>query len=346
VILALSAALSLAAAAAPAPAATPTPTPQRNVVDRVAATVNGDVITLQDLVDAGGPEYRRADAQPQGPERDKARAEALRRAFDALVADKLIEGQAAQLQIDVTDQMLDASIEDVKKANHFDDRQLDQALAAEGVSREQYRALMKKRLLTMSVLQQKVRSRLNVSDDDVRNYYNAHASEFAGEEERHVRHIYLSLPEGASAAEEARTRAEMQRIVQRLATGEDFAKVARDVSKGPSAQDGGDLGWVRHGTLQRALEEAIFSAKPGELTSVVRAGPGLHLFKVDERRETAAKPFEEVKDALRDRLTNEQAETYRQQYVDELRKDAAIAVNIPELKGAETVQGLPPAGAK
>jgi peptidyl-prolyl cis-trans isomerase SurA len=305
-------------------------------VDRVAATVNGEVITLQDLIDRAGPEYQRAETQPPGPARDRARAEALRRAFDAIVSDKLFEAEAAKLTDPITDQTVDASIEDVKKANHLDDKQLDEALSQQGMTRAQYRQVIRKQMETYRVLQYKVGPRLKVTDEDVRNYYNAHPAEFAGEDEVKVRHILLPLAENAGAAEETRVRAEAERVLQRLKAGDDFAAAARQLSKGPAAGDGGDLGWLRRGTLQRSLEEVIFELKRGDISRPVRAGPGLHIFKVEERRLGGAKSFDEVKDQLRDRLTNEQAEGYRKDYVEELKKDAVILTSLPELKASET----------
>jgi len=321
-------ALLLAAAASPAAPAGP----PRQTLDRVAATVNGDVVTLQDLLDRAGEEYRRAERMSPGPAREKARAEALQRAFDGVVADKLLEAQVAQLQVDVTDQQVDEAIENIKKANRFDDRQLDEALRDQGMDRPAFRKQVKRRLEASIVLQQKIRSRLKVSDEDVKNYYQQHAREFSGEEEIHVRHIFLPLAEGAPAADEARVRAEGEKALERVRRGEDFAKVAREVSKGPGAEEGGDLGWIRRGTIQRQLEDVAFSLQDGQVSQLVRAGPGLHLFKVEGHRVGGGKPFDSVKDQIRDLLTNEQLETYQAQYVTELKRDAVIQVNLPELK--------------
>lgn len=321
----------LVAAAAPA-AAPAAPAPARQTVDRVAATVNGDVVTLQDLVDRAGDEYRRAERASPGPARDKARAEALQHAFDSVVADKLLEAQVAALQVDVSEQQVDEAIENIRKANHFDDRQLDEALTEQGLDRKTFRKQVKRRLEASIVLQQKIRSRLKVSDEDVRNYYQQHPRDFSGEEEIHVRHVFLPLAEGASSGEEAKARAEGEQALQRIARGEDFAKVAREVSKGPGAEEGGDLGWIRRGTIQRQLEDVAFALADGQVSKLVRAGPGLHLFKVEGHRVGGGKPFDSVKDQIRDLLTNEQLETYQAQYVAELKRDAVIQVNLPELK--------------
>jgi peptidyl-prolyl cis-trans isomerase SurA len=303
------------------------------VVDRVAATVEGEVVTLSEIQERAGAEYERAALLTEGKERDEARRAALRRAFDQIVAEKLLAKQAQELQLEVTDQQVDAALQDIKTRNRFGDEELDRALEEQGLDRPRFRAQIRRELESYQVLQHRMRGRVKVTDDDLRNYYQRHPDEFGGEAELHVRHIFLPLPEGTSAAEEAKARAAGERVLQRLKTGEDFAKVAREVSKGPSAEDGGDLGWLRRGTIQKALEDAAFALKDGQFSGLVRAGPGLHVVKVEARRRGGERSFEDAKEEIRARLMDEQVATTRQQYLDELRRGAAIEVKLPELRG-------------
>jgi peptidyl-prolyl cis-trans isomerase SurA len=310
------------------------PAPARRVIDRVAATVNGEVVTLQDLVARSGEAYARADALAPGPVRDRARTEVLRRAFDAVVAEKLLEAAANELQLEVTDEQVDAAIAQIKQQNGWtEDRQLDAALADQGLDRAAFRDQLRREIRTIQLLGYKVRSKVRVSDQDVKAYYQAHPGEFAGQEEVLVRHIFLPIPDGATDAQLAQVRAQAEQVVRRLKAGEDFAKIARDVSKGPSAAEGGELGWIRRGTIEKSLEDVAFGLKKGEVSQFVRVGPGLHLLRVDDRRLGGGRPFDEVKEQIHERLANEQSETYREQYVAELRRDAAIDVRLPELQG-------------
>jgi peptidyl-prolyl cis-trans isomerase SurA len=305
----------------------------RETLDRVAATVEGEVVTLSEIEERAGPEYERAGELPPGKERDEARAAALRRAFDLLVAEKLLAKEAKALGLEVTEQQVDAAVDDIRTRNRFSDEDLTRALSQQGLDRAAFRAQVRRELETFQVVQQRVRGRVKVSDEDLRNYYQSHPQEFEGEEEIHVRHIFLPLAEDASAAEEAKARAAGAKVIDRLEKGEDFARVARQVSKGPSAEDGGDLGWLRRGTIQKTLEDAAFSLKNGQISGLVRAGPGLHVLKVDGRRRGGAKGFEDAKEEIRVRLLDEQAGSARQQYLEELRRNASVDVKIPELKG-------------
>ncbi|BDG03487.1 peptidylprolyl isomerase [Anaeromyxobacter oryzae] len=324
----------LALAAAPQPPAAPAAAARpanRLTVDRVAATVNGEVVTLIELIRRSGPAYEQATKLAPGKARDEAIAEVLRKAFDQVVADKLFQAQAKDLDLEITDAQVDAQLEDIKKRNNFDEAAFQEALKQEGLDLQTFRAQIRAQLQNFALLQYKVGSKVKASDEDLRNYYQSHPQEFQGEEEVHVRHIFLPIA-GGSDADLAKVQAEGQRIVQRLKAGEDFAKVAKQVSKGPAAEDGGDLGWVRRGTLDRVLEEKAFALKAGQVSDLVRFGPGFHILKAEERRRGGGKTFEEAKDEIRARLLEEQGESYRKQYVAELRRDALIDVKIPELK--------------
>jgi len=318
-------------AAGAAPAASP-PAVLRSTLDRVAAVVNGDVITLRDLERAGGSALSDADALPPGPQRDKARSEVLKTAFDMVLADRLFQQQVKKLQLEVSDAQIDAQIESVKEQNHFDDAMLDRALTSQGFTRASYREQLRTQLQNFSVLQYKVGGRVRVSDQELENYYRSHPQEFEGETEVHVRHIFLPLAENAPLSEVRRTEEEGERILARLRSGEDFAQLAREVSRGPSAQQGGDLGWLHRGTIQKTLEDAAFALKDGQFSGLLRVANGIHILRVDEHRSAAARTFAEVKETIRDRLVNEQADSYRAQYVAELRRDALIETPLPELQ--------------
>lgn len=323
---------ALLAAAPGAGAAAPAASAGDEVIDRVAATIDGEVVTLSEIEERAATELQRAAALPAGKERDEAHERALRRAFDQIVAEKLLEKQAKALQLEVTEAQVDAAIEDIKSRNRFDDAQLDRALEQQGLDRKAFRAQIRRELESYQVMQARVRGRVKVSDDDLKNYYQTHPQEFGGEQELHVRHIFLPLPEGASRQEEAKVEGAAARVLQRLKTGEDFAQVAKEVSKGPSAEDGGDLGWLRRGTIQKTLEDAAFALQDGQVSGIVRAGPGLHILKVEARRTGGARSFEDAKEEIRNRLLDEQVTATRQQFLDELRKDAVVEVKIPELK--------------
>jgi peptidyl-prolyl cis-trans isomerase SurA len=332
--------LLLLAAASP-PAAPPAPAPAGQVVDRVAAIVNGDVVTLSDLVARAGAEWDRIEQMGPGVSRDRERAELLHRVLDLVIAERLLQAEAATLQVDASPQQVDQAIAEIKERNRFDDATFQQALKEQGLDMPAFRAQIKRDLDTYLVLQYRLRNRLKISEEDLRNYYQSHPREFGGEEEVKVRHLYLPIPPGADEATRQKLRAEAAVLAERARKGEDFATLAKQHSKGPSAGEGGDLGWLRRGTLDKAFEDAAFALEAGQVSDPVAAGPGLHVVKVDERRVGGGRSFEDAKEQIRERLFSEQAEGYRQQYIADLRRQALIELKLPELQ-----DGPPAASAR
>ncbi len=309
----------------------------RRPVDRVAAVVNGDVITLSELTQRAGTEYRRVMDMPPGPERDQARAKALRTAYEAVLAERLVENEVKTLGIEVTDAQIDGAIEDVKKRNNLSDDMLRQALASEGITVTAYRARLRKDFENHLLIAAKVQNRIKVTDDDVTGYYQSHLAEFSGEDQVKLRLILLQVPAGAPPADDARVKAAGEALLTRLAAGEDFAELAKQVSQGPGASSGGDLGWVKKGTMPIDLERVAFVLKPGQNSGLVRARTGWIILKADDRRTGKAPPMEDVKERIREKLASQQGEAYRKQYIDELKREAIIELKIPELEA-------PPAG--
>ncbi len=309
----------------------------RRPVDRVAAVVNGDVITLSELTQRAGAEYRRAMDMPPGPAHDQARSRALRSAYEGVLAERLVENEVKALGIEVTEAQIDGAIEDVKKRNNLSDEVLKQALAAEGMTITAYRARLRKDFENHLLIAAKVQNRVKVTDDDVKGYYQSHLSEFTGEAQSKLRLILLQVPAGAPPQDDARVKAAGEALLARLASGEDFADLARQVSQGPGAASGGDLGWVKKGTMPADLERVAFALAPGQNSGLVRAKTGWIILKSDDRRTASAPPLEEVKDRIRERIASQQGEIYRKQYIEELKREAIIELKIPELEA-------PPAG--
>jgi peptidyl-prolyl cis-trans isomerase SurA len=306
--------------------------PDDRLLDQVAAVVNGDPITLTELQERAGLEWRRVQAIRPGEAHNQEQAKVLQAALDQMIAERLMEAQAKELGVEASDGQIDAAIEDIKKKNRLDDEQLERALADQGLDRQSFRRQLRRDIEAFRILEMKVKTRVKVTDEDVKSWYQSHPKDLAENEQVHVRHIFLPVASGASAAEEAAVRAQGEQVLERLRAGEDFAAVARQASKGPSAAEGGELGFVKRGVIQPELEKAAFALEPGQVSGLVRTRSGFHILKVEERKSAAAPPLDEVKDAIRDRLSNERVESQRAQYLAELRKEAVVEVRLSGLK--------------
>lgn len=299
------------------------------LVDRVAAVINNDIIALSEVEQRAAPELARVATERDPKKRGELRQQALKTALDQLIGEKLLETQLKDLNLDVTEQEIDAGIEDVKKQNQLDQAGLEQEIRNSGFTMTSYRAFLKKNLAKLKLINLKVRSKVKVSDDDLRVEYTRWLQTEQQDPEVHARHIVVLVSPKASNEDVEKARKKAEELAKEARhPGVDFAELAKKKSEGPSAPDGGDLGYFRRGVMLPQFDRAVFSLKVGEVSEPVRTNFGWHVIKVEDRRAPEAKPFEEMKDQLRERLFRSQMEKYTEQYVQELRQQAAVEVKI------------------
>jgi peptidyl-prolyl cis-trans isomerase SurA len=299
------------------------------LVDRVAAVVNSDIIPLSEVYQRAAPELGRINAERDAAKRNKLRDEVLKLALDQLIGEKLLEAEIKELNIDVTDQELESALDDVRRQNKVDADQFEQMLRQEGFTIAQYRDFIRKHVARLKLVNLKVRGKVKIADEDLKVEYNKFSKLEGEDPEIHARHILVKLDPKASAADvEAAQKKAAALAVEARQPGVDFIELAKQKSEGPSANDGGDLGFFRRGVMVPEFERIAFNLQEGQISDPVRTKFGFHVIKVDERRNVAVKPFEEMKDQLRERLMRGQLEKYTNDYVQELRQKAAVEVKI------------------
>ena len=169
------------------------------MVEKIAAVVGENVVLASEVEEKAGPLMSDVNRMPD-PDKRAARASSLRReVLERLIDDELILQQAAELKLTVTSDQIDSSIEEIKKQNNIDDDQLREALRGQGMSMATYRADLKRQLLRFRVLNIAVGSRVNVSDEEVKVYYERHMKGSANVQVR-ASHIFIAIPEGADLA--------------------------------------------------------------------------------------------------------------------------------------------------
>ena len=157
---------------------------------------------------------------------------------------------------------------------------------------------------------------VKADDDTLRQVYEEHLDRYRTPERRRARHILFTVaPDGDAAAVEAKAKAALARI----RGGEDFAKVAEEVSEDPgSAKQGGDLGLFERGIMDPAFEKAAFSLKVGELSEPVRSQFGYHLIEVTEVEQGKTAPFAEVRDRVLESYRSAEGERLYFEYAERL----------------------------
>ena len=291
------------------------------IKDRIAAVVNGQPITLSEVEERVQPELARAASGPAG---DAQRKELLHQALVQLIDERLVESDATSLGIEVTEDDIQRGVEQLARQNNLEPAQFREVLQQQGISLETVRDSLKRQQLVLRLLQYKVKPR-KVTDEEVQAAYSSMNK--SAEFEVRARDIFIRAPDGSTPQQQEAAQVKADAALRRIRAGETFAKVARDLSDGPTAKEGGDMGWFRRGQLIPAIEQPAFSLEPGQVSGLLRTTGdrgGYHIVMVEGRRAIAAKPLSEVQEELRNRLSNESVMKEREHYLAQLRKTAQI----------------------
>jgi peptidyl-prolyl cis-trans isomerase SurA len=308
--------------------ALPTVAVAGKVVERVVAVINEDIILETEVEQATVPHLRGAPDM-ESNEGKKAWEAVKRKALDDLIESRLVMQQAAELKLSVQSEEVDRAIEEVKKQNKLDDATFVEALKQQGFTMEGYRKNLRRQILGLKVINTAVRSRVSVSDDEVKTYYNQNTRQLEGQTNAHLRQVLVSVPTDAPAAEADRRKKVALKVVELARAGKSFVELAKAYSDDEMTKaDGGDLGWVGPGVLQDALEQEVAGMVKGDVRGPVRTARGWHVLQLVERQAAAVRPLEEVKDQIRKQLYDQQVEKATQAWIKELRKKAHVDIRL------------------
>jgi peptidyl-prolyl cis-trans isomerase SurA len=295
------------------------------IVERIAGVVNGQSIALSDVNERAQLDMQRVDKMPPGPDQDKARKEALSKALDQLVDEKLIEAEATALGLEVTEEEQNKSIEALAKQNNMTLDAFKEELVKQKLDFAQLKDTLRRQALRFKLVQAKVKPR-KVSDEEIKAAYAALAAN--PDMEWRARHLYVRIPPNATDAQLLAAQQKAQKAAARIEAGEEFAVVARDLSDGPTAKEGGNLGWFRHGMLVPELEAAAAKLKEGQVSPLIRTASGFHFIKVESRRPLPQKSLLEMQEELRARLGQESILKEQDRFITQLRKQAQVELKL------------------
>lgn len=283
------------------------------MVDRIVAIVNDDIITLIELNKAIRPYARKVESAGYSAEKKaqilfKLRTDMLNR----MVERKLTDQEVKKLRMTVTDKEVDAAIERLKQAQMMTQEDLEAALEHDGMDFAQYREKIRQEILRPKLINYSVKSKVIVTDGDISAYYKEHAAEYAGVKEYHLFNILVTKEN------------RLEPLKARLAEGEDFRALAREFSEAHNAGDGGDLGVFRMETLSDQLKTAIAGLEEGEHTDVIPTDQGYQVFFLESVLAPQARTLEQVKDEISKKLYDEIVAEKFGTWIDSLREKSYI----------------------
>ena len=246
-------------------------------LDRVLVIVNDEAITQWDM----NEQRRILVSQMQASKITPPPPDVLdKQVLERLIVERAVLQYAKETGIRVDDTTVERTILRVAEENKLSPEEFRKALARENVPYENYREDIRRQITIQRVRDREVDSKVSVSDAEVDNYLATVASQAGGEDEYHLSHIYITVPEQASpdAVEASRKRAEQ--ALAEVKSGKDFAEVAAAYSSAPDATSGGDLGWRTRARLPTVFADVVQNMKPGDVSPVLRSTSGFHLVKL------------------------------------------------------------------
>ena len=300
------------------------------VVDRIAAIVNGEMICLSELEKLSGliaREVERSNPALSEAERTKVVQEKV---LDQLISQKLLDQEAKRLKIEVSKKEVDQAIEEVQKRNAFSRRELLAILKNEGFTMETYREQIAREMKKGRLIEYEIKSKINITDDAIKEYYVKNMAKPEIKEGIRIQQIFLAVPPESSEEKIQELQNLAQNILESLQKGNDFGTLAQQYSQDPSAPAGGDLGFFQKGELLPALEEAAYRLKDGEVGPLIKSQLGFHIIKVLEKREGDVKldGWMKSRDQIKGVLYQKESERMFEQWLKNLKEKSFIEVRL------------------
>ncbi|MFQ5353967.1 MAG: SurA N-terminal domain-containing protein [Thermodesulfobacteriota bacterium] len=268
-----------------------TPVAFAKVMDKIVAVINDEVITLSEL--------KATVALEKSAFKDTAEAGAgvsKKKILNALIKEKLIKQASDKVGIEVSDEEIENAVKAVQEQNGFNRKELMMALAASGLTYDEYRDRLREQIRSSKFMDMRFRSRIHIKPDEVDNYYRQHLDKFYGPPSYRISLIFID------GEDERRAAKRLYQVENGMKDKVDFAALARLYSDDESAASGGDLGFVKAGEFNEFMESAIQKLSLNDVSPPIRRPEGIYFIKFMEYHAGEPAPLEKVRAIIYQRL--------------------------------------------
>jgi peptidyl-prolyl cis-trans isomerase SurA len=304
------------------------------LVDRVVAVVNDDVITMSEVTDEGEGYFKKINDQAAPTQIEDALTHAREEVLDNLIDKKLIAQEAAKLGVDVSDAELQAAAEQMLIKNKITREMLETQLDRMGMNYNGYLNTLRNQILQTKLVNYEIRSKIIITDDMILDYYDTHYTKHVSDGGYYLMQMGFTWGKsGANDSVQARYADKMdakkraERVHALAMGGQDFRSLAQKFSDLPSAADGGDLGVFQKDDMAPYMQDAILKLKPGELSEVIETPSGYQFFKLLSSQDgqiVVQASFGSVKEEIRKKLYDENLKKQFDEWVTTIKKQAYI----------------------
>jgi len=292
------------------------------VVDRIVAVVNDDVITQSELQESMLPfiadyklRYKEEDLEGK---MDEVRQDALNR----LIEERLILQEAKKREISAEDSEIKERIEHVKKRFNSEE-EFYLAIKDSGITMARLKEKYKEQIMMRNLVRGLINSNVNISPTEITAYYNGNIKDFSVPKMARFKVLLIkSLPD-ISIVE---TEKIASQILDKINDGQDFDMLVKQFSQGPNIDKGGDMGYMPAGGIIKELDDQIELLNAGDTSGIIKTDTGFYIIKVIDKKEAGIVTLPEVKDMIRERLHQRESELTLREFIGKLKKDAYIRI--------------------
>ncbi len=324
------------------------------VVEEIIARVNNSIITRSDFERSKLQLKDEAKQQdPNNAEKDVAEKE--RDVLRDLIDQQLLIDKGKDLGLTADTELIKKLDEMRKQMNLESLDDLEKAAQAQGISYEDFKQNMRNQIITQQVIAREVGGHLNITKEEEQKFYEEHKSEMEQPEQIRLSEILVSTkppsitpiekadpaaPPSTDAAKPAESapatqhadelavaEAKANSLREQIQKGAAFDEVAKKSSDGPSAAQGGDLGYFKRGTLSKDLEDRTFAMKAGDVSDVIRTKQGFVILKVTEHQQAGIPTLKQMEPRIQDALYYQKLQPALRAYLKKLREEAFIDVH-------------------
>ena len=307
------------------------------LIDSVMAVVNHHSITKSEIDRELKPTFEKLHAAYQGRAYRQLIASLEYNVMMKKINERLELEEADRIGLSVTDDEVDRAINDIMQKNNITEKwQLENALATQGLTFQQYRHKLKKQLTVMKLVNQEVRSTVVISPEEVRDYFLKHRDSYRLPGHVTLADIFLSIPEGATPSQMAEIEKRGQHVLHQIGRGDDFEMLAGSESQGPNAESGGLLGDLTKDQLLPELIGPAFSLPVGHASGLIRTSRGFYIIKVLKREDQPYQKFDDIKQSILNKLTKKTTEKRIRLWLEKLRAHSYVAIYAKRDNGTGT----------
>jgi parvulin-like peptidyl-prolyl isomerase len=300
------------------------------VVDRIIAVVNDDIITLYEFNAAFEPYLKNIENTYKGNDKEtvikQTRSAFLQRLIDNILIEQ--EGKKSGTGIIVKDEEVMDVIRDIMSKQKLSMQDFLKNLAKEGNSLDSVKKEIRTQMMRARLLRREIKSKVIVTDEEIGEYYNKNRQDYEGKETVRIKQLLLLIPPNADSAAIAKVRTGAMQLHKSVMAGESFDLLIVKYSQGPAAAQGGDVGFVGRGTIIPEVEKVAFSLPVGQISEVIESSVGFHIIQVVDKKGAGLKPITAVREEIKTKIEDEKLDKKFEEWIASIRAKAHIEVKL------------------